>query len=282
MWSNFHTHSNYCDGKSPIEDVVRKAEALNMISLGISSHAPVPFPCQWCMKPDALENYLRELNVLKGKTSLELYSSLEIDFIPGVISPSDFRSKLDYTVGSVHFVEKLPDGTPWEIDGLHTLFLEGYEKIFRGNIRDTIERYYELTREMVATACPAIVGHLDKIKIQNIDGKFFDERDTWYQQAVKKTIDVIADSGAIIEVNTRGIYQKKSTTTYPGPWILEYILHKGIPVTLSSDAHHPDDLINQFSVTASLLLTIGFRTLTLLHEGRWQSFRFDEQGIIIR
>ncbi|HEY9047527.1 MAG TPA: histidinol-phosphatase [Ohtaekwangia sp.] len=282
MWANFHTHSNYCDGKSAIADVVRQAEAFRMISLGMSSHAPVPFPCKWCMKPEALDTYLHELTALKEKSPLELYSSLEIDFIPGIISPNDFRSKLDYTIGSVHFVEKLPDGTPWEIDGLHTLFLEGYEKIFSSNIRDTIGRYYELTREMIATACPTVVGHLDKIKIQNVDGKFFDEGDAWYQQEVKRTIDVIAESGAIIEVNTRGIYQKKSSTTYPGPWILEYILQKGIPVTLSSDAHHPDDLINQFSSTAQLLSKIGFKTLTVLHEGRWQPFPFHEHGIIIR
>lgn len=135
---------------------------------------------------------------------------------------------------------------------------------------------------MIATASPTVVGHLDKIKIQNIDGKLFNEDDAWYQHEVKRTIDTIAASGAVIEVNTRGIYQKKSSTTYPGPRILEYILQKNIPVTLSSDAHHPDDLVNQFANTAVLLNQIGFKTLTILHEGRWQSFRYNEQGIVLR
>lgn len=282
MWSNFHTHNAYCDGKGPIQDYVRKAEELNMISLGFSSHAPLPFPSKWCMKPESLDTYLHEVNTLKKNSSTEIYTSLEIDFIPGAISPSDFRDKLDYTIGSIHFVDQLPDGTRWEVDGTHAFFLEGYEKIFKNNIRDTLVRYYELTREMIATACPTVVGHLDKIKIQNIEGKFFDENDAWYQQEVKRTIDTIAASGAIIEVNTRGIYQKKTSATYPGPSILEYILEKNIPVTLSSDAHHPDDLVNQFANTAVLLNQIGFKTLTILHEGRWQSFRYNEQGIILR
>jgi histidinol-phosphatase (PHP family) len=202
-----------------------------------------------------------------------------VDFIPGVISPNQFRDKLDYTVGSVHFIEKFFDGIPWEIDGLHSLFLEGYSKIFNNNIQDVISRYFELTREMVSTACPSVVGHLDKIKIQNINNKFFMESDSWYQNEVKKTIDLIQESGVIVEVNTRGIYQKKSNTTYPSPWILEILHKKNIPVTISSDAHHRDDIINQFPQTALLLKKIGFRTISVLSEGAWKPFSFDEHGV---
>lgn len=281
MWSNFHGHSNYCDGKGAIEEYVRKAEALDMISLGISSHAPLPFPCKWCMKPEDFNTYLHSISEVQHQNhSVEIYKGLEVDYIPEVIGPKDFKHQLDYTIGSIHFVEKFPDGTRWEIDGLHTFFLEGFEKIFHNKIQDTICRYLELTREMISTNCPTVVGHLDKIKIQNVDGKFFSEQDSWYQQEIKKTIDVIAQEGAIIEVNTRGIYQKKSITTYPSPWVLEYIYQKKIPVTLSSDAHHPDDLINTFTETAALLEQIGFKKISILHEGSWKPFSFNTNGII--
>ena len=142
-------------------------------------------------------------------------------------------------------------------------------------------RYLELTREMIVKACPTVVGHLDKIKIQNIDNKFFNETDAWYQQEVKKTIDVIAESGAIVEVNTRGIYQNKCTTTYPSPWVLEYILQKNIPITLSTDAHHSDDLISEFTNTAVMLAQMGFQKLTILHHNRWQPYSFNANGIIL-
>src|SRR5688572_19753475 len=175
MWSNFHTHSNYCDGKGDLIDYVRKATDLGLISLGFSSHAPVPFSTQWTMKADRFSDYLGSIENLRRLThALELYKGLEVDFIPGVTSPNLFKEKLDYTIGSIHFVEKLPNGSGWEIDGTHASFLEGFSKIFNNNIRDTIVRYFELTREMIVSACPTIIGHVDKIKIQNIDNILLD------------------------------------------------------------------------------------------------------------
>jgi histidinol-phosphatase (PHP family) len=280
MWSNFHTHSSFCDGKGELSEYVQEAKKLKMLSLGFSSHAPVPFPTKWCMKSERLPEYLESVRKLKVlNQDLDIYAGLEVDFIPGITSPNVFKNKLDYTIGSVHFVEVLPDGTGWEIDGTHASFLEGFEKIFHSNVKDTIVRYLELTREMILTACPTIVGHMDKIKIQNVDGKFFDEHDSWYQEEIRKTIDVIDSSGAMVEVNTRGIYQKKSTTTYPSPWILELLHQKNIPVTINSDAHHPSNIVSEFSNTASLLKTIGFKTISILHEGSWKAFSFDEHGI---
>jgi histidinol-phosphatase (PHP family) len=274
-------HSKYCDGKSEMMDYVDEARKLNMISIGFSSHAPVPFPTKWCMKAERLEDYLIDIEKIKTSNSfVEIYKGLEVDFIPGVTSPNLFRDKLDYTVGSIHFIEKFPDGRHWEIDGTHTLFLEGYSTIFQNNIQDAITRYFELTREMIDTACPSIVGHLDKIKIQNVESKFFKETDAWYKNEVMKTIDQIHTSGVIVEVNTRGIYQKKSDTTYPSPWILEMLYKKNIPVTISSDAHHRDDIINQFPTTALLLKKIGFKTISVLSEGTWKPFSFNEHGII--
>ncbi len=260
---------------------VDQARKLNMISIGFSSHAPVPFPTKWCMKSEALDDYLINIEKIKKLNSfVEIYKGLEVDYIPGVTSPNFFQDKLDYTVGSIHFIERFPDGTRWEIDGTHALFLEGYSKLFNNNIQDVITRYFELTREMIAKACPSIVGHLDKIKIQNPDNKFFKETDKWYQDEIKKTIDLIHSSSAIVEVNTRGIYQKKTDTTYPSPWILEILHKRNIPVTISSDAHHSDDIINQFPETASVLKSIGFKTISVLYEGAWKPFSFNEHGII--
>ncbi|HEX6222843.1 MAG TPA: histidinol-phosphatase [Chryseolinea sp.] len=280
MWSNFHMHTPYCDGKSESRDYLEQAEKLNMPSIGFSSHAPVPFPTKWCMKAESLKDYLNEIqNLKKAGSSVEIYTGLEVDFIPGLVSPNLFRYQLDYTVGSIHFVEKIPDGPYWEIDGTHAIFLEGFSKIFNNNIKEATARYFELTREMISTACPTVIGHLDKIKIQNPGEKFFKETDNWYFNQVKETIDVIHASGAIVEVNTRGIYQKKSHTTYPSPWILEMVHAKNIPVTISSDAHHREDIINQFPETALLLKKIGFRTISVLSEGVWKPFAFDQHGI---
>jgi len=282
MWSNFHTHSNYCDGKGALSDYATKAKALSLFSLGFSSHAPLPFNCSWCMNGEALTRYLTEIEELKLiHPELEIYKGLEVDFIPGMISVHQFKDHLDYSIGSIHFVECYPDGKPWEIDGPRPAFLEGLATIFGNDARAAVTRYFELTREMISTACPTLIGHMDKIKIQNPEEKLFSESDPWYRDEIKKTVSLIRDSGAIVEVNTRGLYQKKSRTSYPSPWVLELLHQKKVPITLSSDAHHPDDLINRFPETASLLQQIGFKKLNALQGGTWKQFDFNENGFIL-
>ncbi|HTE33792.1 MAG TPA: histidinol-phosphatase [Chryseolinea sp.] len=274
-------HSNYCDGKGELRDYVQQALDWRLVSIGCSSHAPVGFSTLWCMKPEKLDAYLQEIDSLNASTpDLQIYKGLEIDFIPGVVSADDFRHRLDYTIGSVHFVDTFPDGRHWEIDGSHTTFMEGVEKIFHGDSRAAITRYYELTRQMINAHCPDIIGHLDKIKIQNIEDKYFKEEDLWYQDQIEQTLEAIARTNAIVEVNTRGLYQGKSTTPYPSPWILERIHQKNIAITLSSDAHHPSDIINRFPDMAKLLLSIGFKTIAVRYNGNWKPFSYNMHGLI--
>jgi histidinol-phosphatase (PHP family) len=281
MWANLHTHCTYCDGKTGIGELVEEAKQQNLISLGVSSHAPLPFDRGWAMKKERFNDYLRELDELKHKNrQIQLYSGLEVDFIPGKISPADYQHRLDYTIGSIHFVEQLPDGTPWEIDNTKAVFMDGLSRIYDGNIREAVTRYFELTRQMIRDSKPDVVGHLDKIKIQNTGDRLFNESESWYKQQVEETLRAIADSGVIVEVNTRGIYQKKAETTYPSPWIVRRMKELNVAVTISSDAHHPKDLTNCFTEAATVLLSAGYTTIHTLHDHKWKSFRFDEGGII--
>jgi histidinol-phosphatase (PHP family) len=281
MWSNFHSHSRYCDGTGELSEYLTEAVANGVTSLGFSSHAPVPFDCTWCMKKENVKPYLDNIERLKAaQPSLQVYKGMEVDYIPGTVSPSDFRPLLDYTIGSIHFIDRFPDGKPWEIDGAHSVFLSGLESIFGSDIRAAVTRYFELTREMISNAAPDVIGHLDKIKVQNPANKFFDEADQWYRQEVIKTLDALAGREMIVEVNTRGLYQKKSATPYPSPWILEEILRRNIAITLSSDAHHAKDLLNQFEQTATLLVAIGFRKISILRDGSWQPVTLTPDGIV--
>ena len=234
------------------------------------------------MKETDFDLYIKELEALqKTQRNIQIYKGLEADYVPGLVSPHTYKSRLDFTVGSIHFIDQLPDGRHWEIDNTHEVFLEGFSKIFKNDIREAIHRYYDLTREMVSKFTPSIVGHLDKIKIQNKGEKFFKESDSWYQDEVDQTLDVISKTDAIIEVNTRGLYQKKSTTPYPSPWILEKILKRKIPITISSDAHNPKDIINYFSETAKQLIQIGFRQIHILKDGKWSPVQLTPNGITI-
>ncbi len=273
-WSNTHTHSSFCDGKYSLKKYVTQAIHLGMTSLGFSSHAPLPFPCDWCMKSESLLPYLSIIGQLKRqfKHEVELYAGLEVDYIPDHVSPTYFQKQepqLDYTIGSIHYVDFFNNGTPWEVDGSFLTFQKGLKEIFNGNIKKAVSRYFALTREMIKNHTPTVLGHLDKIKIHNRYAPIFNEQELWYRREIESVLQSVKSAGVILEVNTRGIYTKKSPDPYPSGWILERIHKKGIPVTLNSDAHHPKDLIRLFPDTSKHLSNIGFANLKILKGGKW-------------
>lgn len=277
MWSNFHTHSHYCDGKGKIVDYLEAANAAGVEGIGFSSHAPLPIPCKWCMRPTDLDAYLQEIDAAARQfPMLQVYRGLEVDYIPEMISPSTFSHTLDFTVGSIHFVES-HQGSHWEIDNTIDVFREGLRNIFRDDVRAAVARYLELTRGMLIASPPDILGHLDKIKV-NARHFGFDEAERWYRDEMRATINIIAETNSIVEVNTRGLYKKKSDTTYPSPWILEQLQDRNVRVTISSDAHHPDDLTREFGPTLGLLRYIGFKYITALSDGAWKEIPLAEYG----
>lgn len=283
-FTNFHGHTHYCDGKGRAEEYAEAAITQKMPVYGFSSHAPLPYELPWTMPESEIEKYVSEVRKVKEQyaAQLQVYTGLEVDFIPDVAGPGHERIRkldLDYTVGSVHFVDFFPKGHPWEIDGKHELFLEGLQQIFNGDIQKAIERYFSLIRQMVEKDPPDIVGHLDKIRIQNEEGNLFSEEALWYRDAVEETLQVIQKKGLITEVNTRGIYKKKTTAPYPSPWILERMQALDIPIMLNSDAHHPREITACFEDTAKLLLDIGYDHCRILLDGKWQDATLTIKGI---
>lgn len=289
-WTNYHQHCYFCDGSDAPEAYITAAIEQNVGSFGFSSHAPVPFRVPWCVPQSRLNEYFERITTLKKEYThkLPIFLGLEIDFIPQVISPKDPKfAVLDYCVGSVHLIQ--PDNYPTpenhfylEIDGAHKNFLHGFEQLFDNNIQHAVETYFERTRQMVTTAPPNIVGHIDKIKINNPKNKFFNPTENWYTTAVTKTLELIKKEGVMIEINTRGIYKKKCTDTYPSTAILEQIHALQIPIVLNSDAHAPHEITAEFIQTAKLLHNIGFTHLHILTENNtWQPRPFSAQGIEI-
>ncbi|MGB3779662.1 MAG: histidinol-phosphatase [Tunicatimonas sp.] len=286
MYTNYHGHCHYCDGQEAPETYVKAAIAQGMRGYGFSSHAPLPYGLSWAMPSERLVAYRQDIAALQQRYAdqLPIYCGLEIDYIPRVSGPNHQRWRelaLDYTIGSVHFVDFFPDGRPWEIDGSHTVFLEGLEAIFDGDVRRAVERYYALIRQMVAEDTPDIVGHLDKIRLQREGGELFDEAAPWYRAAVQQTLEVIAERGVIVEVNTRGLYKQKTSEPYPSWWILEEMKLLDIPITLNSDAHHPYEVMAFFPEMATRLRQLGYEEEQQLLSDGWQGIPFDVAALPI-
>lgn len=257
-WSNFHTHTTWCDGKSTIPELAQVAIERGMSAIGFSSHAPLPFPCSWCIQPDKLDGYLNEIAAVKLSSPIPVYAGLEVDYVPGLIGPAAFKSRLDYTIGSIHFVDG-ENEFRWEADTSVDLFRTGLNRVFKSDVRRAVCRYFQLMREMLMTSTPDILGHMDRIKMHNTVEFFFDEQAVWYCDELVHTLEVARDSGVVIEVNTRGLYKKRSVESYPGTFALRKIRELGIPVMLASDAHHADELFNHFSEVSRELWNLGFR-----------------------
>jgi len=264
---NLHTHSHFCDGKEAPEDYVKRAIELGFHTLGFSSHAPVPFENKFAIREEQLDEYFKDIQKLKSKykDQINILLSLEIDFIPGITR--DFAEfvkvgNLDYTIGGVHLIKKKGIEDLWFIDGpLQERYDEGIQKLYNGHGRQGVEAYYNQLLEMVATQQPDIIAHFDKIKMHN-KNRYFSEEENWYKDLVWKTLKFIAsETNCIIEVNTRGLYKKRADSYFPSPEILEQAHHLNIPITLNSDAHHPDELDKYFPEAIEMLKDIGFKEL---------------------
>jgi histidinol-phosphatase (PHP family) len=197
---------------------------------------------------------------------------MEADFIPGMgRSFTYFKDHyaLDYLIGSVHLVRNGSSEDLWFIDGPDpATYDEGLNRLFGGNIRMGVTAYYRQINEMLTTSPLDIIGHLDKIKMHNRD-RFFRENEPWYEALVDETLDLIKQQAVIVEVNTRGLYKKRSDSLFPGPAILKKIHALDIPVIITSDAHKPQEVSMLFRETASLLSEIGFRQLMNLTPAGW-------------
>ncbi len=283
-WANYHGHTFFCDGQGAPEDYVKKAIDLGMNILGISSHAPVPFETGWNMAMEKLPGYLSQLTDLKQKyrNKITLLSSMEVDYIPGLAGPMHpvvQKAKLDYTIGSVHFTDRFPDGAHFSIDDATSIFLKGMEEIFEGDICKLVKRYFNLQKEMLEKEPPQIIGHLDKIRLHNRNRFFFDETDDWYVEEVQSTMRLAAEKGVVVEINTKFFDATKQT--FPSKDHYKWMSVNKIPITISSDAHKTENLLSGFSNVTKLLQESGFNELWHFHQpsGEFIPMGFQKDGV---
>ena len=281
MLFNLHTHTSFSDGSSRPAEYLEEAARQGFSVLGFSDHSPVPFRNDFAIKQEKLGEYVETIRKLVSSPAGDgskgigrVLLGLELDYIPGVTESIDFYRKaydFDYFIGSVHLVKNDSHPALWFIDGPRVeTYDDGLKKIFGGNIRKGVTAYYHQVSEMIMTQEPDIIGHLDKIKMHNRN-RFFTEDEEWYTRLVDETLDLVRQTSCVIEVNTRGIYKKRSDSLFPGPEILKKICKLNIPVTISTDAHKPSELSLGFEETRKLLSEIGFRTLSVMDSEGWKA-----------
>ena len=256
IYSDIHTHTKYCDGKSTSEEMVKKAIELGFESIGISGHSYTDFDSSYCMSEEDTVKYVNEINHLKEKyTSIDILLGIERDYY---FTPDN--QDYDYIIGSLHYVEK--DGKKYDVDN-GNVFSENVEKYFGGSYRNFVELYYETIKDVVKKTGADVVGHFDLVAKFNEDNRFFDEDAQWYKRCVLDALKEVAKSKPVFEVNT-GAISRGYSKIYPSRFILKEIKNLGCDVVITSDCHDAENLGFAYDRAIALVKDCGFDKVKVL------------------
>lgn len=282
MITNYHQHSDFSDGHGSLEDFARTGLAAGMAAMGFSDHAPLPFDTVWTIPLERLAAYRTEIDRLKAAYAgrLELYAGLELDYLPeDDIVAFQNRQVLaggwDYVIGSMHYLGREPNGELWSVDVTRESFERGLETIYRGDVRRVCDAYYAAMRDLARDGRFDVVGHLDYTKRFNDRGRYYDDESAWYRRTMDETLRVFAARDVIMEVNAGG-WRAPCRSAYPAPFILRRAYELGVRVTLSADAHRPEQVVADMGRLEARVRAAGYRSVTRLLGGQWRQVELGE------
>ncbi|MGN0174386.1 MAG: histidinol-phosphatase [Acutalibacteraceae bacterium] len=258
---DFHTHSNYCDGKDTLENMVKAAVSYNMKAIGFSGHSYTDFDKSYCMSLENSDKYFSKIKLLKEKYKgkIEIYCGIEKDYYSEIITDN-----FDYVIGSVHyckFNEKYID-----IDLSPQAFKNSAEEYYGGDYYKFCCDYYKNVADIYNKTHCDIIGHFDLITKFNECNVFFDETDKRYIDTAINTVDALLEQDVIFEVNTGAISRGYKTMPYPSLFILKRIFEKGGDVILSGDTHSAKTLMFGFDKAIDYIKSIGFNSIKAFGE----------------
>lgn len=182
-----------------------------------------------------------EIDILRqNNPDIKFRSGIEMDNDPET-SASGHKwveanwDKLDFVLGSVHFIREFPFD--------HPHYIKEYDK---HDINDLYRDYYRNIKEIASTGLVDSMAHLDLIKIF----KFFptESMDELYHEV----LDVIKSKDLSMEISTAGL-RKPIGEIYPDRKLIQIAKDKGITFTIAGDAHAAHDLCHNYDKLEALL-----------------------------
>jgi histidinol-phosphatase (PHP family) len=250
---DLHTHHERCGhAEGKIRNYIEAAIANGLKVIGISDHSPYfsseedqPYP-HITMAKSAFQGYVNEVLQLKKEYEgkIDVLLGVESDFFPEEVeryrqcfAPYPF----DYIIGSVHHVDGISIFKRGRWEGL-----SAKEKV------RTKENYYRLIVDSARSGMFQILGHMDAMK------GYYPAFSDIQTDVIEQTLEVIAENGIAIEVNTSG-KTKDVGGWYPAHEILERAYYYGVMITFGSDAHTPERVGEDFELVQELLKQIGYQ-----------------------
>ena len=263
---DYHIHTARCGhARGEMAAYVERAIAAGLPEMGFSDHiflywiAPERRDPELAMSEDQFDTYVEDVLRLRHEhPEIAIRLAVEADFIPGqeaALKEILARYPWDYVLGSVHFIGDwgMDDGRyldqydTWDIDALY-------------------EHYFELVIRAAESGHFDTMTHLDLVK------KFGHRARKDLADLYERVARRLAAAGVAIEVNTAGLY-KPVGELYPHPDLLVACRKAGVPATLGSDAHAPEEVGRDFPLAIQHLRAAGYeRILTYAGRSRdWKS-----------
>lgn len=237
---NLHSHTEFCDGRATMEAFARQAVKDKFRIYGFTPHSPIPFPSPCNMLAANVERFLAEVDRIREMYPDVIFlKGMEIDYLGDSWGPANeyFRSMpLDYRIGSVHFIQN-QEGKWVDIDGSNESFAKKLDADFGGDLSFVIESFFRQNENMVKAGGFDIIGHLDKIADNASFVSPGIEDTPEFIAKVEHLIDLVAESGCAVEINTKKVKDKKRFFPHPQYW--QKLRNLNIPVLVNSDAHVP-------------------------------------------
>lgn len=245
---DYHTHTNFCDGKDSPEDMVKAAMEKGMAEIGILTHAYMDFDQSYCIKKERIGEFQAEIARLKA-----IYGD-KISILCGVeqdVLSFEPTTGFDYVIASAHYVKK---GNEYcVIDESREKLCSAVNAHFGGDYYAFAEQYYKTIAQAAKNTNPTIIGHFDLISKFNESECLFSESDSRYIKSWQYALDALLPYGIPFEINTGAIARGCRTKPYPNNAMIDYIVAHGGKLLLSSDSHCKENLCFEFEKWSGLL-----------------------------
>ncbi|HOD16162.1 MAG TPA: histidinol-phosphatase HisJ family protein [Spirochaetota bacterium] len=248
---DYHTHTELCGhATGTVQEYIESAVAQGIREIGFSDHAPMPDEIREGVTMSAadVEPYLSGIGSARDRNEgrIEVRTGLEVDY--PLMESFDRRfctdPRLDYLIGSCHFI----DGWPFD----HPDYINGYAS---RDIDDIYGKYFEILRSLAGSGLFNIVGHFDIVK------KFGFRSGREFRSIIDDIAHILAANDVAVEVNTAGM-SHPAGEMYPSDRIMAILFDRNVPVTLGSDAHAPERVGYLFPHALESITRAGYRKIS--------------------
>lgn len=257
---NFHSHTQFCDGRAPMETMARAAVANGMEHYGFTPHSPIPIASPCNMQLDDVEVYLSEYRRIASDPSLSacrFYAGMEVDYLGSHWGPSHpfFSSlPLHYIIGSVHFIPTR-SGELIDIDGHFDSFKRKMAEKFDNDIEYVVDTFYRQSEDMINAGGFDILGHFDKVGHNASHYAPGIEDSSFYRQRIYSLINLIIEKCCVVEINTKAYADHHRF--FPSERYFKVLVDAGLTLPVNSDAHEPEKITASRSNAFATLINLS-------------------------